>query len=533
MGFNSDFGTRGNLRGKGLDFIFLNPAIRVSGGGEFGEGAVVDGSYTVSKYKATTSFEKEQTEVKWSAIRSFMNPKYYTDYKGQNTANSIDPSKIGGDDPSNINLAHLIQWSETKPAVRLRWSNFVYLRDLGLYPNNRIKILRRYVHPTADTISSTWGEPISTMITWVDPADASMVDFTFGEKWTEVSDTIYKVINDMLDEGLANAPGPVKTAMDMFKGSDKGDQSNKGKGWLEGVAIEIGKYLGVYTGNDIQPEGNPNIIQQASIRQTGGSGIHSTITYNFKTAFEMKYIDGIDPSMAYIEIMQEILRMGGSKSQFIFTGQFGNRIKKINDLIAKGNMSELIKIIIDSVMGAISKLVDMVKEVFQAVATAVTSAASGDFGAIENLVNKFLQMTLGNIARLYRIRLEGAIAAMTGAPTGPWHLTIGNPKKPVLSVGNLVCDSVTVNVGNVLSYDDVPTTIEVTYGLKDGRSRGIQEIMRLFNNDSFRQYDLPPNSPGDVPAESLPAGAGSNFGNEFSDSGKKETADYEALKKKE
>lgn len=505
MSFNSTFGQRGNLRGRGLDFIFLNPGIKVSGGGPFGGGPNINEEYDGESWTETSGeYKKVATKVDWSAYRSFLNPKYYTDYKGQNTANSLDPSKIGGDDPNNINLAHLIEWSENKPAQRLRWSNFVYLRDLGLYPNNRIKILRRYAHPVDDTIATSWGEPISTMITWVDPSDENMLDFKFGEGWESKSETIMEVVQDILKEGLASAGGAVQGAFNAAQ--------NMGKGWQEGIIIEIGKYLGVYTGNDIQPKGNPNIIVESTIRQTEGKGIHSAFDFTFNTAFEMKYIDGIDPSMAYIEIMQEILRMGGSKSQFIFTGKFGSKLKKINDLIAKGDTRELIKIIIDSIAKGITKLVKLVIDAIKNIATAVVSAAGGDFSGLQDLMDDFLNMTLGNLARLYRIRLEGAIAAMTGAPTGPWHLTIGNPKKPVISIGNLVCNSVDVKIGNVLSYDDVPTTIDVTFNLKDGRSRGIQEILRLFNMDSFRQYDIPPDSPGDIPKEALPQGAGTDYG---------------------
>ncbi len=51
--------------------------------------------------------------------------------------------------------------------------------------------------------------------------------------------------------------------------------------------------------------------------------------------------------------------------------------------------------------------------------------------------------------------------ALSGTPSGYWHCTIGNPKKPFFSCGDLITTSVTLSFGKVLAYNDLPSTIKI------------------------------------------------------------------------
>jgi hypothetical protein len=80
------------------------------------------------------------------------------------------------------------------------------------------------------------------------------------------------------------------------------------------------------------------------------------------------------------------------------------------------------------------------------------------------------------------------LGLQTGAPTGEWHLVVGNPMNPIAMVGNLVCTGVSIEFGEALGPDDFPTEITATFTLKHGRDRERGEIESMFNRGDGRLY---------------------------------------------
>lgn len=69
---------------------------------------------------------------------------------------------------------------------------------------------------------------------------------------------------------------------------------------------------------------------------------------------------------------------------------------------------------------------------------------------------------------------------LSGEAVGPWHLTIGNPLNPIMSIGNLIIDNSEVQHYGPLGLDDFPTDIKVTVVLKHGRPRDSVEIQKMY-----------------------------------------------------
>lgn len=69
---------------------------------------------------------------------------------------------------------------------------------------------------------------------------------------------------------------------------------------------------------------------------------------------------------------------------------------------------------------------------------------------------------------------------LTGDAVGPWHLTIGNPLNPIMSMGNMIMTSSEVQHLGPLGLDDFPTEIKVTVTLKHGRPRDSVEIQKMY-----------------------------------------------------
>ena len=77
---------------------------------------------------------------------------------------------------------------------------------------------------------------------------------------------------------------------------------------------------------------------------------------------------------------------------------------------------------------------------------------------------------------------------MTGSNSTPWHITIGNPKKPIFSSGDMFTTDVKLTLGPILSFNDLPSSIKIEFTLESARDLGAQEIFNKFNNGSGREY---------------------------------------------
>ena len=113
--------------------------------------------------------------------------------------------------------------------------------------------------------------------------------------------------------------------------------------------------------------------------------------------------------------------------------------------------------------------------------------------SISNFTDTFIQLgsnLLTGIIRKYRWPLRGSLALMTGLPTTPWHLTIGNPFNPVISVSNILVKDIKIGWSNDMGFNDMPTKLNISIELGFSRPLGGNEIMEIFNNGYGRKYAI-------------------------------------------
>ena len=74
--------------------------------------------------------------------------------------------------------------------------------------------------------------------------------------------------------------------------------------------------------------------------------------------------------------------------------------------------------------------------------------SKSDASAIETVI-KGLEEAMGTLAQTryerYKWKVKATLGAISGGHTAPWHLTLGNPKVPWFSMGNLVLDDLTIS----------------------------------------------------------------------------------------
>lgn len=112
---------------------------------------------------------------------------------------------------------------------------------------------------------------------------------------------------------------------------------------------------------------------------------------------------------------------------------------------------------------------------------------------LKNIIKGSVGAALGKI--LDAVGRPGIIISnslLSGEPVGEWHLTIGNPYNPILSMGDLICTNVQITFPtDTLSYGEFPTSLSATVSLKPSKPRDRAGIEMMFNHGKHRMYWAP------------------------------------------
>ena len=309
----------------------------------------------------------------------------------------------------------------------------------------------------------------------------------FGENWESQEGDFVKTLDEMFN--LKNSGASIGGgAAALTQGMNSITQL---PGLTEGLQLEILKQLG-FTDADSKnlPQGNPNLINEAQVRKVGGGGLSSNISLNFKTIYEQKFINNIDPELIFLDIIGNALRFGTSKSEFYITGKAGGKIKDFFKKTFSGDFIGAITIIISTIIDALASFVNLVKQATDNFASKASTGLKGTGDALSSLGSAALAPILSK----YKVKLSGILSALTGEPSTPWHVTIGNPKKPIFSSGDMLVHKVNIKFGDVLAFNDLPSTVEIDFEMSGARAYGLQEIFDKFNCGAGRSYIAVPSN---------------------------------------
>ena len=436
-----------------------------------------------------------------------------------------------------IDLIKFTNESNTAKSLRLRSSDFAYLRDIGVMPINRLMILRRF--PEGATVpvdlSNFNVTPISVVIGWV-KRDTELLKFSFSEVWEKQGsgDMLHLMLNKIVKDEFG---------LDM---SSIVPIPGWGLGFMFGILNRMG--LTDYSKTDL-PIGDPNVLKESITRPHEQFGLKSSFNFDLETVYEQKYISGIDPTVAMLEILNNLLRMGTSDVRYLGkkNSEFIEKLRKANEDPTNAHgwtelSSFIVTSFIDALKDSISDAGSNLKQLMGAMKPAkeekddvvVTETRrerrereaeekaererkqnlspeakkneakkkSEDQGELllqestsfisnileTDLVKSILASTLAR----YKWPIRGSISMFTGDANTPWHLTIGNPYAPLLSMNNIYVEDVSVTGGKDLGYNDMPKTLDVKIRMTQGRSLGKQEIYSLFGVRYKRYYAKAP-----------------------------------------
>ena len=411
-------------------------------------------------------------------------------YLGNSPLNQFDPILNQPEEVSDISLSSIIRWTQANhPSLQLKPEYFVYLKYFRSYPANRLMILRRFETGVPDDLfNSKFNlKPMSTLVTYI-KEDEQPVKIDFNEKWKKIESdhTFFEVLQDVIGIDFGTIPG-------IGGAIKKTSQSPISQDLFQSLA----KKIGLTSTENLY--GDPNIIYEAQIRDVSGkevsSGLESNITINFETDYSLKEIAGVDSKTAMMDIIANIMKMGTSPEKFYLGGDGAQALQGLLNDFRAGEVGKILtetvnffKDIIDKAIEQVGLTIDKLKQV-----ESDPTAAGED--AKRSLFDLTFKYTAGSILKKrynrYKWQLTGLLGTMAGSATAPWHITIGNPKSPWFSIGNLVIKKVELTPNTNFGYNDFFTELNVKITLEAARSMGSSGLTSLFNNGKGRIYDDP------------------------------------------
>jgi len=360
-------------------------------------------------------------------------------------------------------------------------NDFLYLKDVRDIPLNRLVTLNKFSYPCSDNIYDPefhQEPPISTMLTFAGKDYNKLSEITsmeMGMRWKSLKSGMEKMGNQGDDSGFGSGTGFGK--------------NGKGGGVMKNILSVASPQFGK---NAIQGENRLNIdpthdtnkvygqvdsIESTHIRDVGLDW-EQPIKLIFK--YKMRSHQGISGKRAFIDLISNILIMTTNDATFwggsrYWVGQrpsqMATNLRMMNpsnyrDFLNKGHAS------MKGWLGSLSS--GSVLETLKKVATNVLNMA---FGKLLDSVG--------------RPSIPFMNSLLTNDPVGNYHIVIGNPLNPIMSVGNLINDGKSkIWFGDELGYEDFPTEIFVEMSFKPSMGRGRAGAEGLFNGGA-RTYWKP------------------------------------------
>jgi len=410
----------------------------------------------------------------------------------------------------------------------VRMSDFAYLKDLGVYPNNRLMIARRFLGATPDNIYRNLNKgknggseinPTAVMISWVPEGD-NFLEISFGEKWEDAKGSFKEILDSIGGDISSKLSG-------MGSSAEGGFGIMPLPGFTEIFQRQFLTKIGVLEDSSASmiPSGNPNLIKEAKRRTTigydaAGSGLECSVSITMNCEYEQKFISGLDPTIVWMDILSNITRFGTSPSvKYGLSGKAGATIQSILNnpmgfvqrLIAKlkDALEEVAALLVSKFTTAVDNAKKLLEEkkivedengapatpekpkTAEEVALEAAKSALALAKRAGSVVGGWITDAMKGLAYKYRIEIMGVVSALSGLPSTPWHITIGNPMRPVFCAGDMYMrETLTLTLGPALAFNDLPSSIKASFTLTNARSWGMQEIMAKFNSGYIRSVDV-------------------------------------------
>ena len=421
--------------------------------------------------------------------------------------------------------------------ARYKYADFMYCKDLGKVANNHLITLRKFAHPVPDhifemtsptyvgakdTLSFRLEPDVGRLVSWFGTDDNKLEDicrFSYHASWKELTSQV--------EQKDSKADSENTGIIGMFANGMSSDYSaavNAGVagthsiwGWL-GSKILPGAMRGIGSNNELLTNYDNNKVYtpvntiQSNHIYEGKLEFSHEFTLNF--SYQLRGYDNINPRSALTDLIGNILEVtyrrgkfwGGSR-KLIGPPQDQAPFDKVNSFIdynwdkASGWLQNLMRggLNLGSIMGQIGGVYSGIANLLNNAKNAISGNGTGDIAKevaslFKDLANStafanasaqakgFLKNALG------RPQMYAWQSLLKGDDVGLWHVTIGNPKNPILSIGNLILTNAELSHSGPLGIDDFPSELKVSVTLKHARPRDITDIGRMYTKGASALY---------------------------------------------
>lgn len=393
------------------------------------------------------------------------------------------------------------------------YSDFAYCKYLGKMPNNYMVTLRRfpvavndYIKPTGYNTNNifpntsfddpskkgSYVPPLSLgcLVTWLGtpgndleniltysynmsfkPLEGSMQVDSNGEQKTKLG-SLFAAFDPRYQKAVQD--GMVGEAMGDLAGNMFGGKLKSGLG-----NAPYSQHLSHRDNNKVY--GPVDMIQDTHIRSDEGLKFNHNFTLTFE--YELRAYNNINTRQAMLDLLANILAVTYQAGEFFPGGQrslgapqadiFTNlRIMQSNNGVSS---------FVDSFHKDVENILSKSKSYIE--------SNGGFIETVKQIGNSFGGMILGGLLNNFgRPQKHVMNSLLSPAPVGLWHVTVGNPFHPIMSIGNMILDKTTITHTGPLGLDDFPTGLKVTCDLKRAKGRDKRDIEKLYMHGINRIY---------------------------------------------
>jgi hypothetical protein len=425
--------------------------------------------------------------------------------------------------------------------------DFIFCKNYGIIPNNRMLTLRRFPTPTLDSLKimpENPGElkisggsvsfqkstipdygiivdkeashntvlPVSQAITWFGEGTGNdlntILSIATGLNWQMEAQSEMKD-QQTGDPGLLNSPfgDLIKSYVASGNANINLDAIDKLTGTLLSPEKNDTALKRLYLDRATEADGplskkifvNLNSVDQMQVRKRGLTGGLGGFTLQFD--YKLTSVGTINTKLLFLDLITNLFSLGADYAQFLapeirtqqtnvglgFPGGAAGYAKSITDPLA------YIKDQITSAMTGdnVARIGDAEEKIKKSLASAASELKRFVDDPKTNPIDpngnfgKSLSLILTD-QLLKKIYFQPIM--LSGYPVGEWHLVIGNPLNPIAMMGNLVCTNVTISLNENLGPDDFPTEVTAKYTMSPGRQRHRGDWESMFNRGNGRLY---------------------------------------------
>ena len=387
------------------------------------------------------------------------------------------------------------------PTQRYHYSDFVYAMYHEKISMNHLITLRRFPFPTYDNLKfDVEGEvrPIAQAITYFgEPTENSLNELLKMSgyiNWEELEADVWDAEGD--ERGVESTPFWDKLGNRSQRNVKIGSAFLSGdRDRVGGFAQQDQEYAKQYSDFNYTNEvlGPVNVINKTYVRQRG---VGATNSYSLVFEYELKSIGNINPKLAMLDIMANMLALSYSNAKFwgganrYFPNLNSQQYGFLGDqnLFYQGRYGEYLDSFLSQVSGSLGRGLDTLTGV---IGNLVGGNYESALDAVKSIASGAGKMMFDLQRSKSRPKVVGLRALLTGLPVGEWHLTIGNPYNPIFRSGNMICTGFDMEFDGMLGPDDHPERLKFTINLEHGRPLDKGDVESKFNLGQGRMYHPP------------------------------------------